>query len=161
MATVYLLIGLPASGKSTWRAKHLAANPDVDTVVCSSDDFIDEYAADHGITYDEAFGKLNFKDLKARLRNRFRQAINAGQDVIVDRTNMNAKARKEFLKNLPDVYRTVGVVFVVPDNVLKERMAARHAATGKSVPEDVLADMAKRYQSPLPGEFDQVIYVRD
>lgn len=159
MATLYVLIGLPASGKSTWRENYLASNPESDCVICSTDDLIEEYASANGMTYSEAFGKVNFKDLNARFRNRFRQAINAGKDVIVDRTNMSVKSRKEYLKNIPDSYEKVAVVFVVPDPELKRRLAAREAATGKGIPEQVINDMAARYVAPSREEFDRIVRI--
>ena len=70
MATVYVLIGLPGSGKSTFRDKHIAANPTIEFVTCSTDDLIEEFAAKEGITYDQAFKKINFKDLQAKFRQR-------------------------------------------------------------------------------------------
>ena len=77
----------------------------------------------------------------------------------MDRTNMSIKSRKEFLKNLPASYETVGVVFVVNDIELKRRLDARALATGKSIPEDAIKAMATRYAAPEPGEFTRVVRI--
>ncbi len=159
MATVYILIGLPASGKSTWRESHLAANSTVETVIISSDDIVEEIAKEKGVTYDEAHKLVDWKYATSRMRTHFRQALNKGQDVIVDRTNMSRKSRKMFLKDLPEGYESVAVVFTVPDTVLQERLNARAAATGKSIPKDVIENMASRYMAPDREEFTRIVRI--
>lgn len=159
MASVYILIGLPGCGKSTWREAHLRANPALDTVIISTDDMVEEIAREKGLTYDEAYKALDFKAATSRMRATFRQALNKGQDVIVDRTNMSRKARKMFLKDLPAGYESVAVLFTVPDTVLKQRLADRAAATGKSIPEDVIESMASRYMAPDHVEFTRIVRV--
>jgi predicted kinase len=161
MATVYILIGLPGCGKSTWRAAHLRENAQRPTVIISTDDMVETIAREKGITYDEAHKQLNFKDATARMRAHFRQALNNGHDVIVDRTNMSRKSRKMFLKDLPEGYESVAVLFTVPDTVLKQRLEARAAATGKSIPADVLESMASRYMAPDREEFTRIVRIND
>ena len=43
MPKLYMLIGVPATGKSTWVEKHKG-----DALVISSDDLIEAYAAEQG-----------------------------------------------------------------------------------------------------------------
>ena len=50
MPTFYMLIGVPASGKTTWVEKNKG-----DALVISSICFNEAYAADHGMTYNEVF----------------------------------------------------------------------------------------------------------
>ena len=47
-----MMIGLPGSGKSTWIKANLPG-----VKVLSTDDFIDQYAAEKGKTYSEVFAK--------------------------------------------------------------------------------------------------------
>jgi predicted kinase len=159
MATVYILIGLPGCGKSTWREAHLRANSTIETVIISSDDIVEDIAREKGISYDEAHKLVDWKSATSRMRAHFRQALNKGQDVIVDRTNMSRKSRKMFLKDLPETYESVAVLFTVPDTVLKQRLEARAAATGKSIPADVLESMASRYMAPDREEFTRIVRV--
>lgn len=159
MATVYILIGLPGCGKSTWREAHLRANSANDTVIISSDDIVEDIAREKGITYDEAHKLVDWKSATSRMRAHFRQALNKGQDVIVDRTNMSRKSRKMFLKDLPETYESVAVLFTVPDTVLKQRLAERAERTGKSIPDDVLESMASRYMAPDREEFTRIVRI--
>lgn len=159
MPSVYILIGLPGSGKSTWCDRHFAANPGVDFVTISSDAMVEEFAAKHGITYDEAHGRLDWKSVNTRMKYQFRAALKDGKDVIVDRTNMSKKARKLFLKDLPEGYERVAVNFQITDQELRRRLDARAAVTGKSIPDDVLKNMSERYVAPDREEFDRIIRV--
>ena len=158
MSTIHILIGLPASGKSTWRAQHMLANPSAVTV--STDDMIEEYAAERGLTYTQAFGKVDFKSLNTRFKYAIRDAVKAGQDIIIDRTNMGVKSRRELLK-MAEGYESHAVVFVVPDAVLEARLKARYESTGKFIPKHVIESMAKSYVAPTRDEgFHSITYVR-
>lgn len=159
MATMHILVGLPGSGKSTWRTKHLLSNPDAVTV--STDDMIEEYAAEKGLTYSEAWDKVDMKSFNTRFKYAIKAAVEAGQDIIIDRTNMGVKARRELLKHLTPDYEAHAVVFVVTDAVLKERLKTRAEKTGKVIPEFVLKNMANNYVAPSRDEgFASVTYVR-
>jgi len=52
MLKCYQLVGVPASGKSTWVENQDWAK---DYVIVSTDDFVEKYAADQGKTYNEVF----------------------------------------------------------------------------------------------------------
>jgi predicted kinase len=159
MATMHILVGLPGSGKSTWRTKHLLTNPDAVTV--STDDMIEEYAAEKGLTYSEAWDKVDMKSFNTRFKYAIKAAVDAGRDIIIDRTNMGVKARRELLKHLTEDYDAHAVVFVVTDAVLKERLKTRAEKTGKVIPEFVLKSMANNYVAPTREEgFTSVTYVR-
>lgn len=154
--TIYMLVGAPASGKSTWRAKHLATAPRP-TVVISSDDYIDEIARELNTTYSDAFRKADMKEITRVLNNQFDEAVKRGDDIILDRTNMSKKSRNKYLCRVPKTYRKVAVVFNVGRELLDRRLADRAAATGKHIPKEVVDDMIKSYEEPSCGEFDEVI----
>jgi hypothetical protein len=54
MFTVYVLMGLPGSGKTTWRNRFVAACYGAAHAV-ARDDVVEEVAAVHGITYREVW----------------------------------------------------------------------------------------------------------
>lgn len=153
--TCYILIGPPASGKSTYREELLTQNPDL--VIISSDDLIEDFARENQMTYSEAFHQVDMKAVDRMVRERFLRAISEGRDVLVDRTNMTVKSRNRFLSQLPKHYTRVGVVFEVPRDVLDARIAARAAATGKNIPASVVDHMISTYQEPTASEFSTVI----
>lgn len=151
----YILIGPPASGKSTYRTVLAAQHPDA--VFVSNDDIIDEFAAANGMTYSEAWHVIDQDMVDRLMRTRFRDAISARRVVVVDRTNMTVKSRRRFLSQLPKGYKKVGVVFNVPRDVLDIRLKTRAEATGKHIPAAVVDSMIASYQEPIIGEFDSVL----
>lgn len=160
MRQLILLIGLPASGKSFWTANFLKKNPDFQVV--SSDDIIDQECQKVGLTYNEGFQKFIGYASK-EFDRRFREGIEQGQSLIVDRTNMNQKSRKKFLKAASEAgYEKIAVNFQIPDTVRKNRMKVRFEKTGKSIPDHVIDSMASGYQAPSKEEgFDKIILVKD
>jgi predicted kinase len=157
MSSITLLIGPPAAGKSTYRKPY---ESDRNYVILSTDDMIDQYAATEGISYSEAFNKLDLKLLTQQMMEQFRAAIADERNIIVDRTNMTVKSRRRILANVPKAYTKNAVVFQVPRPVLDARLTERAERTGKYIPESVVDDMIKRFEPPTQNEFDNiVIYV--
>ncbi len=152
---LYMLIGPPCAGKSTWRAAYAPA----DAVIISSDDHIDAQAAAKGVTYSEAFRTIDMKAITRALNETYDHALRVGANIVIDRTNMTIKGRNKFLCRVPRNYERVGVIFGYDRTVLTERLIARAAATGKFVPETVVNDMIKSYQEPLASEFNRIIHV--
>jgi tRNA uridine 5-carbamoylmethylation protein Kti12 len=156
-----ILIGLPGCGKSTWRAKHLAATTK-EYVCISSDDIIDQYAADNGVTYAQAIGVM-IKKADKMVQERFRAAVAERKNIILDRTNLFKKSRNRYLSNLPKEYRRTAVVFDLDDAIRVQRVKDREAATGKHIPDVVMADMRKNYEAPttVDGEFHEIVRIND
>lgn len=158
--TIHMLVGGPATGKSTWTAAHLLKHGiDNDIVVVSSDNIIEEYCAEEGITYSEGFDKYAGR-AGQEMNRRCKAAIAEGKDIIWDQTNMTVKSRKRKLKQFED-YVKIAVVFIIADTEQKRRLDERFAKTGKFIPDFVVANMAKSYVRPSREEgFDQIRDVR-
>lgn len=151
--SVFILIGVPASGKSTFRDKLVIKKPGV--VVVSSDDYIEQKAADRGITYDEAFND-HVGDATASVQAAFRQAINRGEPrVLVDRTNLTPKSRKQWLdKARKSGYDLHAIVFHPPSNAdeIAEWNRRLRNRPGKTIPRNVLDSMVQSFTLPQPEE---------
>ena len=157
MPKVILTVGLPGSGKSTWRSKFIADNPSDNWVEVSSDDIIDDWAKEKGLTYSEAFSKINQKWVTKTFFERITKAVDAGRNIIVDRTNMTPKGRGEVLKRLNETYHTTAVIFIIPSDELARRLKHRAETTGKEIPDFVIKNMANSYVAPTLDEFDEII----
>lgn len=151
------LIGLPASGKSTWTKNYLAESVR-STIVLSTDDMIDQIAREKGKTYSQVFPNIDMQQLETEMSQRQRTAVALGQDMIVDRTNMRVKSRRRWLSQVPKHYVRVGLVFEVSMPILHQRLFARGVATGKNIPKHVVHDMLMTYQEPTYEEFDVIAY---
>ena len=156
--TIYILIGPPAAGKSTWRNE--VFEDQFDAAVISSDDLIDQFAEENDLTYTEAFLKVDHKKITEELNWTFDEAIQDGRDIIVDRTNMSAKSRRSWLGRVPRTYKKAAVVFNISRSKLDERLAARCSATGKCIPSHVVDDMIAKYEEPTEQEFDHIVRIR-
>ena len=158
MPKCIMLVGVPASGKSTWCRRKII------TYVASTDNIISEVASNYGMTYDEGFKELiGFAD-KVMWRT-----INACMmrqlDFTIDRTNLTAKARKKFIDKLK-LHRYEIECWVFPEvgsealshEEWKRRLNSRK---GKSIPQEVLDKMIDSYEIPLKSEgFDNIIFLK-
>ena len=159
MRTYIMLIGLPASGKSTWAADYISKNPEMDFRVVSSDDFIEEQAMLDGITYS-ASHKKNIGFAIDEMERRFKQHIKDGVNIIHDQTNLTVKARKKHLVKA-NGYVKSAVIFTGAEEKLRERSEMRKALTGKHIPESVIKNMAMRFEFPTEEEgFDKIISIQ-
>lgn len=153
MPTLYMLIGIPGSGKSTWLAKQ--AFDWTKTRIISTDNIIERRAQEQGKTYSEVFQK-EIKGATHQMNRDLKQAIAAGDDIVWDQTNLTKKSRANKLSEIPDSYRKVAVFFSTPDDAeLKRRLASR---PGKTIPANVVLGMRSQLERPSKAEgFDEIV----
>ena len=137
MTKFYMMVGLPASGKSTY-AKLLAE--EIDGIVVSSDVIRAEWYGSEEIQGDPS--KI-FREVELRCKN----SLSASRSVIMDATNMNAKKRANFLKRMPECHKAC-VVMAVPFDVCVKRDEERSRSVGPAV----LEKMRKNFQMPYYNE---------
>jgi hypothetical protein len=143
--TVTVLIGAPASGKTTWR---LANRPHA-TLIST-----DAVLAREG----KATTPANIDAALKVARREFHAAAAAGHDIVLDRTNPTAKSRGRWLSLLPPGYRKEAVVFETHGLERAYRMDQRRAA-GTWV-DDPRLRFAVPVERPAAGEFDHVETVK-
>ena len=153
MPKLYMLIGVPGSGKSTWIKSQTWTD---NTVVVSSDRFIDEHAASVGKTYNEVFDDY-IKIATKLMDNQVLIAQANGCDIIWDQTNTSPKSRKNKLDKLWD-YEKIAVYFRTPDEAeLERRLASR---PGKSISSNIMRSMISNLTEPTKDEgFKEIWYV--
>lgn len=151
MTTVYMLVGVPGSGKSTWIKNQ---NFD-DVIIASSDDYIDRIAEQTGKTYNEVFSRAIGYAQKF-VDGQVQSAINLDKTLVWDQTNTTAKGRKVKLGRLPNDWLKVCVFFPTPDDdELQRRLDSR---VGKSIPKDVMKSMIDNLEMPTLDEgWDQIV----
>ncbi len=148
-----ILVGVPASGKSTW-----LEDKDWRAKIISTDDIIEELARVYGFTYDQAFSNL-VKFAEQVMWSYIKTAAENGDPIYIDRTNMTARARKKFIDFLkPFGYEFECVVFPTPEP--EEWMRRLDSRPGKTIPQEVLDRMVDSYEMPLMSEgFTKITYV--
>lgn len=153
---IYILVGLPGSGKSTWVSKKILEE---NLVIVSTDDIIENIAKEKNLTYSDVW-ESSIKHATKLSEKIFLNALYDGKSIVWDQTNMTAKKRKTILSKIQRDYKKVCVVFEAPLDVIKERLVKREKETGKRIPEFVLINMLKSYEEPNLSEgFDKIIKV--
>ena len=145
MNKLYVLVGVPGSGKSTWIKEQtwmLGLN-----LVCT-DTFVEAYANQQGKTYSEVFEEY----MPTAIELMTEQVIFArehGHDIIWDQTSTTVKSRKHKFNMLPNYY-AIAIVFSIPEEKeLKRRLNSR---PGKEVPWDVVQGMIDNFEMPTEEE---------
>jgi predicted kinase len=145
MPKVYVLVGVPGSGKSTWIAQQDWAR---DCSIVSTDHWIEVFARDQGRTYSEVFDLFMPAAVRA-MSAQVALAEQQGRDIVWDQTSVSVASRAKKFASLPD-YEHVAVVFATPDPAeLTRRLAQR---PGKVIPESVVQHMINTFELPTESE---------
>lgn len=154
--TVYMLVGLPASGKTTW-----CKNTHPDLPVVSTDDRIEAFALSKGKTYNDVFKQHIGEAEKAMLADLWK-LVKEDKSFIWDQTNTTAKTRAKKLAQLPPHYKKVAVVFEISEYIRNLRQIERNKAAGKNIPAAVINTMRESYERPSESEgFDGILLITE
>ncbi len=135
MVKFYMMIGLPASGKSTI-AKEIAKKENA--VIISTDDLRQELLND---VNSQENNNLIFGEAERRLKAN----IEAGRNVIFDATNINYKKRRDWLNRFNKyAVKKIGILVATPYEECLERNAWRE----RKVPEEVIKRMYFNFYIP-------------
>lgn len=142
MAILYTLIGLPASGKSTFCLSHS------DCVVVSSDEIRAELFGNAEIQTNP---RLVFQTAHERIE----KALNNNKNVIFDATNLTIKDRKKIFSHKS--CKHIAIYF--KPNI--EKCIERDSKRDRVVSAEVIKNMAKRLTKPTIEEGFNEIVERD
>jgi predicted kinase len=144
-----MLIGVPASGKSTFIENYLD-----DFMIYSSDYHLQEYADSLNSTYDQIFSDWigQATEEATSWRN---HAFKHDLDVVDDHTNLTPKVRAKRLSAIPAHYTKIGLVFSIPES--NEHVRRLNSRIGKSIPDYVIAGMIDSFKYPEYGEGFDII----
>lgn len=140
----YILVGVPCSGKTTW-----CGHQNFDwgrTIIASTDNYIDRIAKQSNKTYNEVFHE-NMTDAIDYMMGAVKFGIEKGYDIIWDQTSTTVATRARKLRNIPDHYRKIAVVFKTPSTKVLEK---RNTRPGKIIPWEVISDMAQKLEAEPP-----------
>ena len=145
MNKLYMMIGLPASGKSTI-AEEISKSEGA--IIVSSDEIRKELLGDIN---DQTKNELIFETVEDRIK--FYLANK--QDVIFDATNINYKKRKAFLQRMKNskCFKAIAILVATP----YEECLIRNAKRERKVPEEVIKRMYYSFYIPQYYEgFDEI-----
>ena len=145
MPKVYVLVGVPGSGKSTWVAHQEWADR---CAYISTDMYVERLAKDQDKTYNEVF-KDSMPLAVKMMADDVVAAREAGKNIIWDQTSTTVKSRKKKFNMLPD-YEHIAVVFKTPAPLeLAIRLKNR---PGKNIPQHVINSMISGWEDPTLDE---------
>ena len=146
---LYLLSGIPGSGKSTWAKNYINTRINRKVMWCSRDNIrfsllkdSDNYFAHEDEVLANWYAMINDAITDSDIDR-----------IIVDATHLTRKARERTLSNLKnlDTVTLIGVEFDVPIGIAIERNNKREGRA--KVPETIIYNMAKSYTSITHDEF--------
>ncbi len=149
-----MMVGIPASGKSTEAAVYAAQG----YIVLSSDDVRARYLAQQGMAYpdDEAARERVNRRVFEQLTAQAVQALRAGENIVLDATNLHRRRRMAILTQLRRLAgRTICRLFVTPHELCLARNATRDDAT--RVPPEAMQHMLCSFDCPVYQEGWDVI----
>ena len=156
MNKLFVLVGVPGSGKSTWIKNQVWAK---NIPIVSTDRFVEEYAKQQGKTYSEVFEE--YMPIAVKLMANQALICQANKlDIIWDQTSTTIATRAKKIRMLPEYYK-IAVVFKTPE---PEELAIRLASRpGKIIPAEVSETMARQLRDEPPTEeegFDEIWYAQ-
>lgn len=146
---IYIMIGIPGSGKSTWIKNNLS--PDIPIV--SRDIIRAELGFTRGVDEKAVCTKAQEEEVSKVERELVKTYIESGQSFVLDDTNTSRYAA-EFIKGLRKLgnVNLIGVKMNTPLKICQERRKAQ-------IPGRVLEGMEKRMRGLDYKIFDKIIEV--
>lgn len=154
MPKLYMLVGVPGSGKTTWASEQEWAS---ECAYISTDRYVEEYAKNMDKTYSEVFKEVMPKCVEY-MAGDVVHAREAGQDIVWDQTSTTIASRARKFAMLPDYYAIAVVFNSIEREELNRRLQSRYD-TGKIVPDDVVQGMINNWEEPTKEEgFEEIWY---
>ena len=143
--TLILCVGIPGSGKTTYAEKYVKEHEN--TTHLSSDQIRFELWGDEATQGDN-------NEVFSLMESRAIEALNNGQNVVYDATNITRKDRSYIIALCPKFAKIECHIIWAPIETCIERDAARDRTVGK----EVIDRMIKRFQAPYYDEgIDEIV----
>ena len=154
MPELIMMVGIPASGKSTF-VKQYESTPGY--VVVGTDRILERIATEKDISYNQAM-ELYYNQANKEMNTAVDAAIAAGHSVIWDQTNLSKKTRSFKINRFPSSYQKLAVV--VRCNNAEEHLRRLNSRPGKTIPQSVMDNMIANFEMPTTAEgFDTVVII--
>lgn len=157
----YVMVGLPAMGKSTLVS---GMYKDAQTFIYSTDNYIEKHMLDEGYsTYDEAFEHM-IDEATREMNAELSKMIEWKKDIIWDQTNLGVGKRRKIINRMKQAGYQVRCECIIPPEAghisdqkdWKYRLANR---AGKTIPQNIMTSMFESFTIPTVEEgFDMITF---
>ena len=156
MQKIYLPIGLPGSGKSTWAIEK--AKNDINTIIISKDNIREMIKGEY--VFDNRLEPLVTKITLSA----FAETIQNNNDIILDETNLTKKVRNFWINEAKNINEDCEIIYVIfPErNDLLERRMRKDRGYSKEKWKEVISKLKEIFQ-PISDEeqYDKIIYMKE
>ena len=143
---LYMLIGLPGSGKSTWYQNNIEWLEN--SAYISTDLLIDQYAASQNLTYDQVY-RSHIKIANRQMKAQVLDAVSHNLDIVWDQTNLTKKTRRKLLGKCLDYYKIAIYFKPIDPQSLRSRLDNR---IGKTINPRLIDKMVAVFEPPSLDE---------
>ena len=147
--TVYMMLGLPGAGKSTWARKN---HPELDII-----DF-DEVAIELGALKPNEKSIVDDRKMemvKLAFREKIKEHAEIGKDFVIDAMNMFESSRNK-IKELLRGFNIYWIYVWIKSPNLETNMMRRQGQVSKKA----IIRMSKQFQAPLENEYNELMQVK-
>lgn len=150
---LYVLCGIPASGKTTWATNFIKERRDEQDIRYVSRDFIRFELVE---PQEEYFSHEN--DVFHIFFSVIAAYLSTNVDVIADATHLNKKSRAKLIRALDTVFTNYNIIYVYFDTPLEICLERNFQRSGRAiVPEKVIRTMYNNMQTPHKEEDSRCI----
>ena len=157
MRKLYMLIGQPGSGKSSYLKDENVKTSFLDAVVLSTDNYIEAIAKESGKSYNDVF-KDNIKAAERFLQAELKRAIHEGKDIVWDQTNLNKNVRRKKMAQIPKHYQRIALAFETNPDILN-KVNEERKEFGRAIPDNVIKSMSESYERPDKSEGFESVFI--
>lgn len=163
---IYVLVGPPSIGKSTWVDKTFGSRDNVYAI--SRDDIANIVAKKYNMKYEDLFFLPDKSPINSEIQMLFNQRVSlasaSSKPIVIDMTNMTIKSRRRALiaiQGKQKEYKKVAVVFKFEGAAeLIKKVAIKRSESSKKVPAWLIDQKIKEFNAvSLEEGFDEIIHV--
>lgn len=148
MSNLYIMVGVPGSGKSTWAKAHkgnmtYVSRDEIRFSMVAEDE---EYFAKETVVFTEYCRRIN-------------EALSKGENVLADATHLNRVSRRKLLNNIKG-YEELHAIVMMTDCAESISRNENRVGTRAFVPHSVIRRMANQFEMPEISEgFKQILII--
>lgn len=149
MATLYIMCGIPGSGKSTWIKNHITSSEMLvsrDTIRFNMVKENEPYFSKEDEVWKEFIYRIN-------------HYLEMGYNVFADATHINTGARRKLLKEIKGNPTLAAIHITTPISLCLKRNVLREGR--ECVPESAIKRMYSQFEEPSFEEGFEIIYTVD